>query len=67
MLHLLLQRISFMKGAHRPRLVSRSLVPLWVLGAVLDALCQSPFEPIEPLDVKTPSLKTVFLFALASV
>lgn len=56
----------FMKGARRLRPVVRSVVPTWDLEVVLDALSKSPFEPLESVDLKILSLKTVLLLALAS-
>lgn len=55
-----------MKGARRLLPVSRSLVPLWDLAVVLDGLTRPPFEPLEEVDMKHLSLKTVLLLALAS-
>ncbi|CAM4276047.1 unnamed protein product [Leuciscus chuanchicus] len=42
-------------------------VPIWDLSLVLEALKAFPFEPLESVDLKYLSLKTVFLIALSSV
>ena len=41
-------------------------MPSWDLAAVLEALKESPFEPMRKADLKWITLKTVFLVALAS-
>ncbi|XP_073687910.1 uncharacterized protein [Garra rufa] len=56
----------FMKGVRRLRPVSKRLVPSWDLSMVLNALTQTPFEPLESVHIKFLSLKTVLLLALAS-
>ncbi len=43
------------------------LVPSWVLPSVLTALKEEPFEPLQSVELKFFSLKTVLLNALASV
>ena len=42
-------------------------VPMWDLSLVLEALKAHPFEPLETVDMKYLTLKTVFLIALSSV
>ena len=42
-------------------------VPIWDLYLVLEALKAFPFEPLDSVDLKYLSLKTVFLIALSSV
>ena len=42
-------------------------VPIWDLSLVLEALKAFPFEPLDSVDLKYLSLKTVFLIALSSV
>lgn len=59
-LSLLLRNFSL----DRPR--KRVLVPQWNLGLVLSALCTSPFEPAEKVDICYLSYKCCFLLALAS-
>ncbi|XP_036419056.1 uncharacterized protein LOC118802708 [Colossoma macropomum] len=56
----------FMKGARRLRPVSKSLTPSWDLSLVLEALAYPPFEPLHDVDLKTLSMKTALLLALAS-
>ncbi|KAK0135145.1 hypothetical protein N1851_029031 [Merluccius polli] len=53
----------FMKGACHKLPVSRPLVPLWDLLAVLDALSHHPSEPIEAVGMKffAPGLTKVYL------
>ena len=41
-------------------------MPQWNLSLVLQALLKPPFEPIQASDLKSLTLKTVFLLALAS-
>ena len=48
----------------RPR-SARSVAP-WDLRIVLDSLTQAPFEPLETVDIKFLTMKTVFLISLAS-
>ena len=48
----------------KPASVNRVLP--WDLGVVLQALRKPPFEPLEDINLKLLTLKTVFLFALAS-
>ncbi|KAL6486837.1 hypothetical protein MHYP_G00034630 [Metynnis hypsauchen] len=56
----------FMKGARHKWPVSRLLVPPWDLSLVLDAPCCHPFEPLEGVELKFLSLKTVLLLALTT-
>ena len=58
--------IRFMKGVHRAKLTSSPLFPDWDLSVVLGALCGPPFEPLESVDLKILSLKTVLLVALTT-
>ena len=44
----------------------RKIAPQWNLSLVLQALLKPPFEPIHACDLKSLTLKTVFLVALAS-
>ena len=57
---------DFLKAAKRRSSTARSLVPSWDLAVVLDALSGPPFEPIESLDLKLLSLKTLFLVAITT-
>ncbi|XP_029975786.1 uncharacterized protein LOC115408980 [Salarias fasciatus] len=56
----------FMRGARRKLPVCRSLAPSWDLPLVLNALSDSPFEPLEQVDLKFVALKTALLLCLAS-
>lgn len=56
----------FMKGAHWLLAVSRPLSPPWNLAVVLDGLSGPPLKPMEEVNLKHLSLKTVLLLALAS-
>ena len=51
-------------SVERPRRVSHS--PRWDLSVVLRALHSPPFEPLANADLKSLTLKTVFLVALAT-
>ena len=42
------------------------VLPQWDLGIVLEALSKPPYEPLREACLKHPTLKTVFLFAMAS-
>ena len=44
----------------------RNVVPSWNLALVLQVMTQPPFEPLEEVSLKMLTLKTVFLFTLAS-
>ncbi len=57
---------SFLKGARRLNRARSPRSPVWNLPIVLESLCQSPFEPLEEVDLRWKSLKAAFLLALAS-
>ncbi|CAM4555573.1 unnamed protein product [Leuciscus chuanchicus] len=59
--------IRFLRGARRMNPPRPPSVPIWDLSLVLEALKAFPFEPLDSVDLKYLSLKTVFLIALASV
>ncbi|CAM4648922.1 unnamed protein product [Leuciscus chuanchicus] len=59
--------IRFLRGAKRLNPPRPPSVPVWDLSTVLEAMKGAPFEPIESIDLKLLSFKTVFLLALASV
>ena len=59
--------IRFLRGARRMNPPRPPSVPMWDLSLVLDALKAHPFEPVETVDMKYLTLKTVFLIALSSV
>lgn len=45
---------------------SKSLLPSWSLPAVLQALSKEPFEPLGMASLRSLTIKTVFLVAIAS-
>ncbi len=49
----------FLHGVMRLRPQVRSRVPPWDLAVVLEALCRTPFEPIEEISALLLTLKTV--------
>ena len=59
--------IRFLRGAKRMNPPRPPSVPIWDLSIVLEAMKAPPFEPLESVDLKYLSLKTVFLTALSSV
>ncbi len=59
--------IRFLRGTRRFNPLCPHLVPSWDLPLVLTALKQEPFEPLQSVELKRMSLKTVLLIALASV
>ncbi|CAM4733894.1 unnamed protein product [Leuciscus chuanchicus] len=59
--------IRFLRGAKRLNPPRPPSVPIWDLSTVLEAMKGAPFEPIQSVDIKHLSFKTVFLLALASV
>ena len=56
---------KFLAGATRIRPMPVTL-PGWSLLPVLKALCEGPWEPLETVDLKFITLKTVFLLAITS-
>lgn len=58
--------IYSMKGEHRFFLVSLSLVCPWDLAVVLEGLKGPTFQPLQGVDMKLVSLKTVLFLALVS-
>ncbi len=59
--------IRFLRGARRLNPPRPHLVPSWDLPVVLSALRGAPFEPLQSVELKFLSLKTVLLSALATV
>ncbi len=59
--------IRFLRGARRLNPPRPHLVPSWDLPLVLSALRGAPFEPLQSVELKFLSLKTVLLSALATV
>ena len=57
---------SLIRSFQIERPPQRKLAPQWNLSLVLQALLKPPFEPIQASDLKSLTLKTVFLLALAS-
>ena len=57
---------ALIKGVFNKCPPAKSLLPNWDLPKVLWALCDSPFEPLDSIDLKFLTWKTVFLIALAS-
>lgn len=56
----------YFQGLNRLKPPVRHPVPPWDLNVVLQALEESPFEPLDSVDLKHVTVKTVFLFAIAS-
>ncbi len=59
--------IRFLRGARRLNPPRPHLVPSWDLPSVLSALRGAPFEPLQSVELKFLSLKTVLLSTLATV
>ncbi len=59
--------VRFLKGARRLNPPRTLTVPTWDLPTVLRALKGPPFEPLQSTDLRSLSLKTALLLALASV
>ncbi len=59
--------VRFLKGARRLNPPRPLTVPTWDLPTVLRALKGPPFEPLKSTNLRSLSLKTALLLALASV
>ncbi len=59
--------VRFLKGARRLNPPRPLTVPTWDLPTVLRALKGPPFEPLQSTELRSFSLKTALLLALASV
>ncbi len=59
--------VRFLKGARRLNPPQPLTVPTWDLPTVLRALKGPPFEPLQSTNLRSLSLKTALLLALASV
>ncbi len=59
--------VRFLKGARRMNPSRPPLVPSWDLSIVLAGLQRGPFEPLDSVELKFLSLKTVLLTALTSI
>ncbi len=55
----------FLRGALRLSPQVQSRVPTWDLAVVLEALCKTPFEPIEEISDRLLTIKTAFLLAIS--
>ncbi|XP_068091050.1 uncharacterized protein [Hyperolius riggenbachi] len=58
--------IRFFQALKRIRPLVQSRMPSWDLNTVLQALCNSPFEPLEEISDKCLTIKTAFLVAITS-
>ncbi|XP_077111814.1 uncharacterized protein LOC143767393 [Ranitomeya variabilis] len=56
----------FISACERSKPIKVPQIPQWDLTLVLDALTQSPFEPLQTASLKHVSLKTILLVALVS-
>ncbi len=59
--------VRFLRGTRRLNPLRPHLIPSWDLPSVLTALKEEPFEPLQSVELKFLSLKTVLLTALASI
>ncbi len=59
--------IGFLRGGRRLNPPRPSSLPSWDLALVLIALQTAPFEPLQSVELKFLSLKTLLLTALASI
>ena len=59
--------VRFLRGARRLNPPRPPSIPSWDLSLVLRALQDVPFEPLQSVDLKLLSMKTLLLVALASV
>ncbi len=56
-----------LRGASRLNPLHPPAIPSWDLSPVLRGLQQGPFEPLQPVEMKFLSMKTLLLVALASI
>ncbi len=59
--------VRFLNGARRMNPSRSPLVPSWDLSIILAGLQRGPFEPLDSVELKFLSLKTVLLTALTSI
>ncbi len=59
--------VRFLRGARRLNHPRPPSIPSWDLSLVLRALQQGPFEPLQTVEPKFLSMKTLLLLALASI
>uniref|UniRef100_A0A803K8I3 Tyr recombinase domain-containing protein n=1 Tax=Xenopus tropicalis TaxID=8364 RepID=A0A803K8I3_XENTR len=57
---------TFLQGVARISPMFRHPIPPWDLNLVLNALLDSPFEPLSEVEIETLTRKTVFLVAISS-
>ena len=63
-LHKTISDVIVSMELRRPRITP--ILPQWDLGIVLEALSKSPYGPLREASLKHPTLKTIFLLAMAS-
>ncbi len=59
--------VRFLRGARRLNPPKPPSLPSWDLALVLRALITAPFEPLQSVELKFLSMKTLLLTALASI
>ncbi len=59
--------VRFLRGARRLNPPRPPSLPSWDLALVLRALITVPFEPLQSVELKFLSMKTLLLMALASI
>ncbi len=59
--------VRFLRGARRSNPLRPPSLPSWDLSLVLRALITAPFEPLQSVELKFLSMKTLLLTALASI
>ncbi len=59
--------VRFLRGARRLNPSRPPSLPSWDLALVLRALITAPFEPLQSVELKFLSMKTLLLTALASI
>ncbi len=59
--------VRFLRGARRLNPPRPPSLPSWDLALVLRALQIAPFEPLQSVELKFLSMKTLLLTALASI
>ncbi len=59
--------VRFLRGARRSNPPRPPSLPSWDLALVLRALITAPFEPLQSVELKFLSMKTLLLTALASI
>ena len=57
---------TWLAGLKKSKGIPRVIVPTWNLEVVLSALKRAPYHPVDQIDLKSLTLKTVFLVALTS-